>query len=724
MTSDSQRAGQEPDETAPGAEWAPFGGETPPAPPARGEGPPDFAWAPPAPTSWSTPGNSWTVAYTDPGSEPAGGPRRGFPTDWASPDQTRSPSRYTEQQQVPPASPWEGRASAQASEEPDERRRWGQDLPRPNPPAPPGGPLRSTSDASQNPLPHRGGSGQHAQPDAGPGQPDFPRFGPSGNVGRAAVPPVALPPQQTRIPGASLAADPPVPYDRPTARSQHEPPARGEREEWYAFADRPPGNEREADDQRAAQHGADQPPAFPGGPGRVRTATPATPHPSWNPPPSYAPGSTGEASDSVEPIPQPRDAGQSTVPHRVSPPRPTAQDDGEARGHAPVTASAAVPAASRVSPPDDHGDPGRVSPPQPRVYGRPAAAEPDDQRPNRQRTDDWFAAAPPVEGRARPAGGWPEPHGRREVPTGRAAASTSDQAARVPYAPPPGPDDDRQNTGRFAPSGPPTGVAPRLPGGPATGTARPVNPVPGAPPAAGRADTARVTGPADAARATGPADAGWATGPAAAAGIDEPARPQPPRWGEQAPAQWGPWSGGATADARPSGWADSAADAGATERGAASGSTHLGPGPWTEGAPARSELAMPWPSRDDGQPERYQAPRPAAADPAAELPAPQVRNVRVLLLVLAAAVLLLTVPLGTLWLLGRTGDPPFNPAVGSCVKQQGGGAVAAACGDAGAYTVVSKVNDPATCADPKQPHVVLPDVEGDNVLCLRPAAGG
>jgi hypothetical protein len=93
-------------------------------------------------------------------------------------------------------------------------------------------------------------------------------------------------------------------------------------------------------------------------------------------------------------------------------------------------------------------------------------------------------------------------------------------------------------------------------------------------------------------------------------------------------------------------------------------------------------------------------------------------------MVLAAAVLLLAVPLGTLWLLGRTGDPPFNPAVGSCVKQDGGGAAAAACSDAGAYTVVSKASDPAKCADPKQPHVVLPEVEGDNVLCLRPAASG
>ncbi len=102
------------------------------------------------------------------------------------------------------------------------------------------------------------------------------------------------------------------------------------------------------------------------------------------------------------------------------------------------------------------------------------------------------------------------------------------------------------------------------------------------------------------------------------------------------------------------------------------------------------------------------------------------RNGRVLAAVLIAAVLILAVPLGLLLLLGKVGErndtPAFDPAVGTCVKQSGqGGASAADCGEAGAFTIVSKVDAKEKCTDPTQPHVVLPGDGANRVLCLKPA---
>jgi hypothetical protein len=97
----------------------------------------------------------------------------------------------------------------------------------------------------------------------------------------------------------------------------------------------------------------------------------------------------------------------------------------------------------------------------------------------------------------------------------------------------------------------------------------------------------------------------------------------------------------------------------------------------------------------------------------------------VLAAVLVAAVLILAVPLGLLMLLGKVGgaedSPAFDPAVGACVKQSGEGAAPADCGEAGAFTVVSKVDAKDKCADPAQPHVVLPGDGANRVLCLKPA---
>jgi hypothetical protein len=98
----------------------------------------------------------------------------------------------------------------------------------------------------------------------------------------------------------------------------------------------------------------------------------------------------------------------------------------------------------------------------------------------------------------------------------------------------------------------------------------------------------------------------------------------------------------------------------------------------------------------------------------------------VLFLVLVAAVLLLAIPLGTLWLLGKIGEedsaPPFNPAVGACVKDSGGTPVIADCAEQGVFKVVSKVTDKAECAPNTPQTIVIPGRK--ELLCLQPATAG
>ncbi|WP_433116708.1 LppU/SCO3897 family protein [Micromonospora sp. CA-246542] len=122
---------------------------------------------------------------------------------------------------------------------------------------------------------------------------------------------------------------------------------------------------------------------------------------------------------------------------------------------------------------------------------------------------------------------------------------------------------------------------------------------------------------------------------------------------------------------------------------------------------------------------RFDSFKPDADEPKVEPPTPKVRNGRVLAAVLIAAVLILAVPLGLLMLLGKFGGgndtPAFDPAVGTCVKQVGQGASEVPCTDAGAFTIVSKVDAKDKCADPAQPHVVLPGEGTNRVLCLKPA---
>jgi hypothetical protein len=92
--------------------------------------------------------------------------------------------------------------------------------------------------------------------------------------------------------------------------------------------------------------------------------------------------------------------------------------------------------------------------------------------------------------------------------------------------------------------------------------------------------------------------------------------------------------------------------------------------------------------------------------------------------VLTAAVLLLAIPLGTLWLLGRTGEPTFDPAVGACVQKSGDHAVAVDCAAPGSFQVLSKVDSEDKCADQSLPRVIISTGEGKQVLCLQPTATG
>jgi hypothetical protein len=135
------------------------------------------------------------------------------------------------------------------------------------------------------------------------------------------------------------------------------------------------------------------------------------------------------------------------------------------------------------------------------------------------------------------------------------------------------------------------------------------------------------------------------------------------------------------------------------------------PGPLA--APSRPGQAYPAAAPDDHS--RFDAFRPEP-EPAT----PQIRSGRVLVAVIAAAVLLLVVPLGIVWLVTRPAPPTFE--VGECVRQSGTEAVAASCGESGAFRITSKADAADQCEDRSQPYAILPARGGkEQVLCLQPA---
>ncbi|MFG1675231.1 hypothetical protein [Micromonospora sp. NPDC049282] len=411
----------------------------------------------------------------------------------------------------------------------------------------------------------------------------------------------------------------------------------------------------------------------------------------------------------------------------------------EAGSAGAVSASASVPVASRVTPPSDQpAHPTGTSAPQPRVYGRPARPEPDEadgpddayDHPGQDgpvafggpqsRPDDVHGFAGP-QSRSDDAHGYPGSQSRPDdahgypgqdgPPAFGGPSSRSDDPHRYPGQDGPGvfggpqsrPDDDE-----------PRGYAePSSPAGP---SAFPVG-VPSFVEPPGNNRPANGVHPHDGEQSGGPRDPFGAPG-----GQQNPfggpdghqdafhGRPGPFGGPGGQPDPYGPPAGGRASVAVP----------GQGPAGAPGGFPPAFPPPPQQAPPAWSPDGQSGES-DQG---RFDAFKPDA-EPQAEAPAPKVRNGRVLAAVLVAAVLILAVPLGLLTLLGKINgaDKPagFDPAVGSCIKQSGSTAVATNCGEQGAFTVVSKVDNKDKCADLSQPTVVLQGGGTNRVLCLKPA---
>ncbi|PZF86887.1 hypothetical protein C1I99_28430 [Micromonospora deserti] len=441
-----------------------------------------------------------------------------------------------------------------------------------------------------------------------PGRGDeSPVYQPAPGPGISPANAVPLPPQEQRVPGASLAAAPPADYVPPPANYGTVP-------EQPAYAEQSPRDAGDAPAYEQEQAGW--------GSAGSRHEEPPSPAGPVVPAPRTSPESAGRATG---PSPEGAEAASGTV-----------------------SASASVPLASRVMPPADQAvRPTGATPPQPRVYGRPARPEPADD---------------PQQGD--PNGHWPD------------AAPRFDRSPDPRFDQAPEPQFDERPA--------------------AFGAAAPVAPAsPAAPPAFPTGMPSFVDAPAS----------------------DRPVNGVRPHGGADRPDDRfdGAAGGGA------------AVHAGGT---AVHGAPGYGPAPMAEpgGAAFPPAPQQPGPAWEQSGPEpdqgRFDAFKPIA-EPKTEAPPPKVRNGRVLAAVLVAAVLILAVPLGLLTLLGKIGGtepaPSFDPAVGTCVKQSGTGAAAADCGEADAFTIVSKVDAKEKCADPAQPHVVLSGGGANRVLCLKPA---
>jgi hypothetical protein len=367
-----------------------------------------------------------------------------------------------------------------------------------------------------------------------------------------------------------------------------------------------------------------------------------------------------------------------------------------------------VPVASRIAPPAEQSAlPVAAPSPQPRVYGRPVRTEPTDGE--HAPAHAYAAPPPPADRDPFPPHGTAGAHGTPPTSNGTlfgtpSSAGGSATGTAFP-APPPA-------TGFPAP--PPTTGFPAPP--PATGfSGTAVEPTDvfrpaGVPPYADRTDDMAGRIPHDLIRAPH-RDVPPVPAPAL------PAFPPPAR-----PADPGavPGSGG-NGFGPPDGPGDS-------RPGPSHPPTAAMP---VSGARPGEDSARPaqtgaWPSVAGepaaGDQSRFDAFK-AEPEPAPEAkPAPQVRNGWVLLAVLTAAVLLVALPLGIVWLATRPSDSAFNVEPGNCVKQEGRQAVKAGCGDPDAFTVVSKVDSKDKCADPTQPHIVVAAGGGrEQVLCLKPA---
>ncbi|MEU7978977.1 hypothetical protein AB0B63_10655 [Micromonospora sp. NPDC049081] len=567
----------EQDDPAPGQEWpAPQAGSRGAAAvPSREDRPEPGAWTPP-----ELPGRA-SASVSAPDGPPAWGGAAG---DHHPPQRTG-----VERPVVPDAEPW---APGQA---------WGH-------PEPAGQPAEGAWEPRRNE--------------------DQPIYQPGPAPGISPANAVPLPPQEQRVPGASLAAAPPADYVPPAA--------------FGGPAEQSPHG------REAAAWGAPEQPQLSAGP-----ALPA---------------------QRLAPEAENAGAGRAQVP---------AADAGEAGAVGRASASASVPMASRVVPPSDQGArPGGPAVPQPRVYGRPARPEPAEETPEH---DDHR----------------PE-HDPRFADQDR---SRFDGAEQPRFDEPDRPRFDDQDRTRF--DGPERSRFDDQDRAHGFGADASSSAPPAAPPAFGGgipafADPAGSNRPMNGTRPHGP--------------TDRPAEPYGagPTSGAPAGAAPVPGYGHPAHDPAHGGYASPFPPAGQQFPAAGQQSAPAGQQAGTASWPAESEQGRFDAFKPDPEPEQK-----------AEQPAPKVRNGRVLALVLIVAVLILAVPLGLLMLLGKIGSDdgpaPFNPAVGSCVKQSGENASAAGCNEPGAFTVVSKVDAKEKCTDPTQPHVVLPGGGVDRVLCLKPA---
>ncbi len=119
------------------------------------------------------------------------------------------------------------------------------------------------------------------------------------------------------------------------------------------------------------------------------------------------------------------------------------------------------------------------------------------------------------------------------------------------------------------------------------------------------------------------------------------------------------------------------------------------------------------------QPPAAAPPRgPSSSFPAPQVPdQPAVEGISRLRVIGYVSIALLVVLLGAgaLYYTARPEPPTYK--VGTCVREDGGKAVEAACSETGAYRIVSKVSDHAKCPNADQPYATLP---GGSVLCLKP----
>jgi hypothetical protein len=110
---------------------------------------------------------------------------------------------------------------------------------------------------------------------------------------------------------------------------------------------------------------------------------------------------------------------------------------------------------------------------------------------------------------------------------------------------------------------------------------------------------------------------------------------------------------------------------------------------------------------------------PNELDPGSQQPPAKNRRGLIIGLAIAAVVVVALVAVAVVVAMSGSKN---DYAVGSCVKQDGDKAVATACSDSAAFSIVSNVDQPTKCADQTQPYVVLQrSGKAAEVLCLKPA---